>query len=79
MAKSPNVTGPYTSYVHNPVLTNANTSQYRRFRHTLFAPADVDMCNPVTVQTVGHADLFTDAAGNWWAVSLATRNATVNL
>ena len=28
MAKSPNVTGPYTGYVHNPVLTNANTSEY---------------------------------------------------
>ena len=31
------------------------------------------------VQTVGHADLFTDTAGNWWGVALATRNATVNL
>ena len=30
------------------------------------------------VQTVGHADLFTDTAGDWWAVALATRNATVN-
>ena len=29
MAKSPNITGPYTGYVHNPVLTNANTSEYR--------------------------------------------------
>ncbi|KAK7417306.1 hypothetical protein QQZ08_011686 [Neonectria magnoliae] len=24
-------------------------------------------------QTVGHADLFQDASGNWWAVALATR------
>ncbi|GJE90826.1 glycoside hydrolase family 43 protein [Phanerochaete sordida] len=58
MAKSPNVTGPYTGYAHNPVLTNANTTEY--------------------LQTVGHADLFTDTTGNWWAVALATRNATVN-
>ncbi|KAJ9130760.1 Xylosidase [Pleurostoma richardsiae] len=25
-------------------------------------------------QTVGHADLFQDAAGNWWAIALATRS-----
>lgn len=25
-------------------------------------------------QTVGHADLFQDAAGNWWGVALATRS-----
>ncbi|KAF4471099.1 xylosidase : arabinofuranosidase [Fusarium albosuccineum] len=25
-------------------------------------------------QTVGHADLFQDASGNWWAVALATRS-----
>ncbi|KAK4232511.1 Non-reducing end alpha-L-arabinofuranosidase BoGH43B [Podospora fimiseda] len=25
-------------------------------------------------QTVGHADLFEDAKGNWWAVALATRS-----
>ncbi|KAK2803196.1 hypothetical protein FQN50_007063 [Emmonsiellopsis sp. PD_5] len=25
-------------------------------------------------QTVGHADLFQDAQGNWWAVALATRS-----
>lgn len=25
-------------------------------------------------QTVGHADLFEDASGNWWAVALATRS-----
>lgn len=30
------------------------------------------------LQTVGHADLFTDAAGNWWGVALSTRNGTVN-
>ncbi|KAI5115209.1 hypothetical protein M0805_002778 [Coniferiporia weirii] len=30
------------------------------------------------LQTVGHADLFQDTAGNWWAVALAARNATVN-
>ncbi|KAL5521360.1 hypothetical protein ACEPAG_9285 [Sanghuangporus baumii] len=30
------------------------------------------------LQTVGHADLFTDTTGNWWSVALATRNATVN-
>ena len=44
---------------YNPVLTNANTTEY--------------------LQTVGHADVFNDVQGNWWAVSLATRNGTENL
>ncbi|KAI5123809.1 hypothetical protein M0805_009104 [Coniferiporia weirii] len=58
VARAKNITGPYTPYANNPVLTNANTTDY--------------------LQTVGHADLFQDTAGNWWAVALATRNATVN-
>ncbi|EJD08131.1 uncharacterized protein FOMMEDRAFT_101567 [Fomitiporia mediterranea MF3/22] len=58
MARSPNVTGPYTSYANNPVMTNANTSLY--------------------LQTLGHADVFNDTAGNWWSVALATRNGIVN-
>lgn len=29
---------------------------------------------PEYFQTVGHADLFQDASGNWWAVALATRS-----
>ncbi|EJD08129.1 uncharacterized protein FOMMEDRAFT_101564 [Fomitiporia mediterranea MF3/22] len=58
MARAPKVTGPYTSYANNPVMTNANTSLY--------------------LQTLGHADVFNDSAGNWWSVALATRNGTVN-
>lgn len=27
----------------------------------------------LAVQTVGHADFFEDASGNWWAVALSTR------
>jgi len=27
---------------------------------------------------VGHADIFNDTKGNWWAVSLTTRNGTAN-
>lgn len=53
-ARSKNVTGPFESYSGNPILTNANTTQY--------------------FQTVGHADLFQDAVGNWWGVALATRS-----
>ncbi|EJU05923.1 hypothetical protein DACRYDRAFT_127580 [Dacryopinax primogenitus] len=30
------------------------------------------------LQTVGHADIFNDTAGNYWAVALATRNGTKN-
>jgi len=58
MARAENITGPYTPCPYNPVLTNANTTEY--------------------LQTIGHADLFNDTNGNWWAVSLATRNGTVN-
>ncbi|KDQ50865.1 glycoside hydrolase family 43 protein [Jaapia argillacea MUCL 33604] len=50
--------GPYVPYENNPVLTNANTTEY--------------------LQTVGHSDIFDDTEGNFWAVALATRNATVN-
>ncbi|KAI5866304.1 glycoside hydrolase family 43 protein [Durotheca rogersii] len=54
MARSKNIYGPYESNPANPVLTNANTTNY--------------------FQTVGHADLFQDAAGNWWGVALSTRS-----
>lgn len=53
IARSRSIAGPYESYNGNPILTNANTTQY--------------------FQTVGHADLFQDAAGNWWGVAVATR------
>ena len=36
MARSTNITGPYISYEHNPVLTNANTSLYRKSGTNLF-------------------------------------------
>ena len=54
IARSKNVTGPFESYPGNPLLTNANTTEY--------------------FQAVGHADLFQDATGNWWGVSLARRS-----
>ncbi|EIN10122.1 hypothetical protein PUNSTDRAFT_101826 [Punctularia strigosozonata HHB-11173 SS5] len=50
--------GPYVPYVNNPVLTNANTSEY--------------------LQTLGHADIFDDIDGHFWAVALATRNGSVD-
>lgn len=45
-------------------------------------PFEADPANPILTangtdayfQTVGHADLFQDAAGNWWGVALATRS-----
>ncbi|KAI0152671.1 glycoside hydrolase family 43 protein [Xylariaceae sp. FL1272] len=54
MARSKSLFGPYEANPSNPVLTNANTSEY--------------------FQTVGHADLFHDSAGNWWGVALSTRS-----
>lgn len=54
MARSKSIHGPYEVNPSNPVLTNANTTNY--------------------FQTVGHADLFQDGAGNWWGVALSTRS-----
>ncbi|KAK5658424.1 hypothetical protein OQA88_1813 [Cercophora sp. LCS_1] len=54
IARAKSITGPYTAYAKNPILTNRGTHQY--------------------FQTVGHADLFQDAAGNWWGMALATRS-----
>ncbi|KAI6091701.1 glycoside hydrolase family 43 protein [Hypoxylon rubiginosum] len=54
MARSKTIRGPYEVNPANPVLTNANTTNY--------------------FQTVGHADLFQDGAGNWWGVALSTRS-----
>ncbi|THH14356.1 hypothetical protein EW146_g5966 [Bondarzewia mesenterica] len=53
-ARSHEMWGPYESDPANPVLSNANTTQY--------------------FQTVGHADIFQDTQGNWWAVALSTRS-----
>ncbi|TFY70917.1 hypothetical protein EVG20_g2081 [Dentipellis fragilis] len=53
-ARSQSMWGPYDPDPANPVLTNANTTQY--------------------FQTVGHADIFNDTAGNWWGVALSTRS-----
>ena len=46
------------------------------------SPWELDPANPIQTainttslfQTVGHADLFEDAAGNWWGVALSTRS-----
>ncbi|TFY62563.1 hypothetical protein EVJ58_g3774 [Rhodofomes roseus] len=54
IARARDIGGPYESNPANPILTNANTSEY--------------------FQTVGHADLFQDAEGNWWGVALSTRS-----
>ncbi|POS79189.1 beta-xylosidase [Diaporthe helianthi] len=48
----------------------------------LLGPYESDPANPVLTnanttsyfQTVGHADLFQDQAGNWWGVALSTRS-----
>ncbi|ORY57572.1 glycoside hydrolase family 43 protein [Pseudomassariella vexata] len=54
MARSRSMNGPYEPAPSNPLLTNANTTNY--------------------FQTVGHADIFQDATGNWWGVALSTRS-----
>ncbi|KAM0820018.1 putative Glycosyl hydrolase [Seiridium cardinale] len=50
-----------------------------RSRH-INGPYESNPVNPVltnantSIQTVGHADLFQDQTGNWWAVALSTRS-----
>ncbi|OBT86129.1 hypothetical protein VE02_05422 [Pseudogymnoascus sp. 03VT05] len=49
---------------------------------SIFGPYESYAGNPILTnrgteeyfQTVGHADLFPDAAGNWWGAALATRS-----
>lgn len=49
---------------------------------SLHGPYEADPANPVLTnagtsgcfQTVGHADLFRDAAGKWWGAALSTRS-----
>ena len=55
--KSDKVFGPYTANPNNPVLTQLGLPDNRE--------------NPVTA--TGHADMFEDGKGNWWAVFLGTR------
>lgn len=69
IARSKNLYGPYEPNPANPILTNANTTEYCK---TLFQDTFAFLIHP-TVQTVGHADLFQDAHGKWWAVALSTR------
>ncbi|KAL1839110.1 hypothetical protein VTK73DRAFT_4127 [Phialemonium thermophilum] len=50
----------------------------------IHGPYEADPLNPVLTnanttsyfQTVGHADLFQDPSGNWWAVALSTRSGS---
>lgn len=55
--RSDKVFGPFVPFKGNPVLTQVGLPDTRK--------------DPVTA--TGHADLFDDGAGNWWAVFLATR------
>lgn len=55
--KSKTIFGPYTANPDNPVLTQVGLPDNRE--------------NPITA--TGHADIFDDGKGNWWAVFLGTR------
>lgn len=55
--RSRSVEGPYLPFRGNPILTQRDL--------------DIDRPDPVT--TAGHADFVQTAAGDWWAVFLATR------
>ena len=55
--KADKVTGPYIPYENNPILTQRDLPEDRAY--------------PVT--STGHADIFQDDNGDWWAIFLATR------
>lgn len=59
IGRSKDLGGPYESDPANPILTNANTTEW--------------------FQTVGHADIFQDARGQYWGVALSTRAGTGNI
>jgi len=70
IARSKDLYGPYEANIANPILTNANTTSYCKY--LIFHDFYISDCD--VVQTVGHADLFQDARGNWWGVALSTRS-----
>ena len=47
------------------------TGPYEGYEHN---PLMTAKNTPNYFQTIGHADLFQDGAGNWWAIALATRS-----
>ncbi|WP_250463555.1 glycoside hydrolase family 43 protein [Microbulbifer litoralis] len=55
--RSDDVFGPYTANPDNPILTQHGLPDDRKY--------------PVTA--TGHADMFRDSNGDWWAVFLGTR------
>lgn len=73
MARSRSVHGPFEANSANPVLTNANTTCLCKLPHLAPFP-HVRQTDTRAVQTVGHADLFPDASGNYWGVALSTRS-----
>jgi beta-xylosidase/GH35 family endo-1,4-beta-xylanase len=61
--RSDSVWGPYMPFAGNPILTQRHLARTRQF----------------AVGTAGHADFVETAAGEWWAVFLATRDYTDNM
>ncbi|KCZ93344.1 glycoside hydrolase family 43 protein [Hyphomonas johnsonii] len=55
--RAQSVTGPYTAFDGNPILTQRHLPE--------------DRPDPIT--SVGHADLVQDGAGRWWATFLGVR------
>ncbi len=61
--RSSTIDGPYTSYAGNPILTQR----------------DLDPARAMPIHSAGHADLVQTAAGDWFAVFLATQPYDGNL
>jgi len=64
MARSKSIDGPFESNPANPVLTNANTTSLCVLP-LFITPEWSFVLTNLTVQTIGHADLFQDGNGNW--------------
>ena len=65
MARSrESIWGPYDPSPGNPLLTAANTTRLCKLALSTFHA----MLTCPLVQTVGHADLFQDAADNWYRI-----------
>lgn len=64
MARSKIIRGPYEANPANPVLTNANTTNYCKSQQLGYLGSH-HFNKQLLVQTVGHADLFQDFTNNW--------------
>ena len=65
ISRSESLWGPFKSNPSNPILTNTNTTSLCKSNPSPTGRHGAPFTDGLSVQAVGHADLFQDKAGNW--------------